>query len=32
MLEDAVSFTDDRGNATMLRATANVVSHEVAPR
>ncbi|HEV7502338.1 MAG TPA: hypothetical protein VGQ33_20120, partial [Vicinamibacteria bacterium] len=30
-LKNAVSFTDDRGNATMLGATASVVSHEVAP-
>ena len=30
-LKNAVSFTDDRGNATLLGATANVVAHEVAP-
>jgi hypothetical protein len=30
-LKNAVSFTDDRGNATMLGATAGVVSHEVTP-
>jgi hypothetical protein len=30
-LKNAVSFTDDRGNATMLGATASVVSLEVAP-
>jgi hypothetical protein len=30
-LKIAVSFTDDRGNATMLGATASVVSHELAP-
>lgn len=30
-LKQAVSFTDDRGNANMLGVTASVVSHEVAP-
>jgi hypothetical protein len=31
-LKNAVSFTDDRGNATMIGANASVVSHEVAPQ
>jgi hypothetical protein len=26
-----ISFTDDRGNSTMLGATAGVVSYELAP-
>jgi hypothetical protein len=30
-LKNAVSFTDDRGNASMLGVTASVVSQEVAP-
>jgi hypothetical protein len=30
-LKNAISFTDDRGNATMLGVTASVVSHEVVP-
>jgi hypothetical protein len=30
-LKNAVSFTDDRGNASLLGVTASVVSHEVAP-
>jgi len=30
-LKQAVSFTDDRGNASMLGVTASVVSHDVAP-
>jgi hypothetical protein len=30
-LKNAVSFTDDRGNAMMLGVSAGVVSHEVAP-
>jgi hypothetical protein len=30
-LKNAVSFTDDRGNATMIGVNASVVSHEVMP-
>jgi hypothetical protein len=31
-LKNAVSFTDDRGNATMIGVNASVVSHEIAPQ
>jgi hypothetical protein len=30
-LKNAISFTDDRGNSTLIGTTASVVSHEVAP-
>jgi len=30
-LKNAISFTNDRSNPTMLGATASVVLHEVAP-